>query len=90
MQNMTLISVHLPKTAGTSFSENLKDAFNNNVHFDYMDYPLNVSNYKRKSTIIYQLIKNRIKQFETIDCIHGHLLPLKSLSVRNAFKFNKA
>lgn len=76
---MTLISVHLPKTAGTSFGAMLKSRFGPFYRDDYADGGISVSARERctaaeaAATLIAQ------QGLDGIDCVHGHFLPAKYL-----------
>ncbi len=70
-----IISLHLPKTAGSSFASSLSDHFGEKFHKDYSDLPLHHSNFNRNSHAILQGFKNY--SLDEIQCIHGHFLPLK-------------
>ena len=72
-----IISLHLPKTAGTSFSRSLEECFGNKLLKDYKDLPINKSQSKRKSQAVIKSIFNMIKRPVAKECIHGHFMPLK-------------
>lgn len=74
-----LISLHLPKTAGTSFSAVLTRHFGDRLYRDYEDRPLNQPSLARKLHAAKQSLANRkTPQLpENADCVHGHFLPLK-------------
>ncbi len=72
-----LISVHLPKTAGTSFGASLKEKFGSRLLEDYGDLPLNTSRLRRNASALYRCIFDRGRRFAGIECVHGHFLPLK-------------
>lgn len=78
-----IISVHLPKTAGTSFIKTLKLVYGNKLMVDYADTPINTTPFKRKATAFTKNIKNRFKDFKEIECIHGHFMPYKYASIRS-------
>lgn len=66
-----LISVHLPKTAGTSFGFALEGVFGNRLLRDYGDAPLE-SKFRNPETV-------PLKYLVFADCIHGHFMPIKYL-----------
>lgn len=76
-----LISLHLPKTAGISFGRSLKDYFGDSLLTDYGDLPINTPVIKRKLKALQNCAINSAKSFHNIQCIHGHFLPLKYLSI---------
>jgi hypothetical protein len=75
-----LISLHLPKTAGESFSRTLSDFYGVRLGKDYADYPINTSVQTRnKQALHYTLDAAFQNNVTSSDCIHGHFLPLKYL-----------
>lgn len=74
-----LVSVHLPKTAGTSFLLTLEAHFGQRLLKDYGDRPINKSSFRRNSHALSCCVRNGFarKVSEQVDCIHGHFLPLK-------------
>jgi len=78
-----LVSLHLPKTAGTSFFYSLKEHFGANMVRDYADKPINTSIQQRKLHALKICAKNIIKPNHNSDCVHGHFLPLKYLFCPN-------
>jgi hypothetical protein len=84
-----IISLHLPKTAGTSFGKSLKGHFGNGLIKDYADLPINTPVYQRNVNALQACIENGDKDFSGIQCIHGHFLPLKYLllSVKREIAF---
>ena len=79
-----LISLHLPKTAGTSFFYSLEEHFGNKLARDYADLPINTPTLKRNTHALKMCVKNGIQLGHKHDCIHGHFLPMKYLFCRNA------
>jgi hypothetical protein len=74
-----MISVHLPKTAGVSFSNALEDIFGQALLKDYEDYPINTDPYQRKLAALKASIEYGEIDFAHVPCVHGHFLPLKYL-----------
>jgi hypothetical protein len=74
-----IISLHLPKTAGTSFAKSLKAHFGSGLLRDYADLPINTPVYERNLNALRACIENGEKNFSNVRCIHGHFLPLKYL-----------
>ncbi len=74
-----LVSVHLPKTAGSSFVSALEQYFGDHLLRDYDDLPMNRSTTRRNfSAIGKSLLPSKFnKQKEEIHCIHGHYMPVK-------------
>lgn len=75
------ISVHLPKTAGTSFIKSLKAQFGNGLRIDNNDLPVNTKPYERNKAALKESVRIA-EHWKNIDvkCIHGHFLPLKYFS----------
>ena len=78
-----IISLHLPKTAGSSFLSSLSTHYGNSLFEDYNDLPLHTPYHKRNTHAILEGIKNRFKSYQDIECIHGHFLPLKYRFINN-------
>lgn len=75
-----LISVHLPKTAGTSFIKSLQGHFGGALLSVYGDMPINTPPFERNKAALQESIHNaETTRFFGIECIHGHFLPLKYL-----------
>ena len=71
-----LISVHIPKTGGSTFQALLLSYFGEKLFLDYADQPMTHGNLMRKITPL----KNFRKTKEILDsyaCVHGHFLPIK-------------
>lgn len=75
-----IISVHLPKTAGTSFFDALNTAFDGKVLRDYQDFPLHQTihdrTYKAFADALFMEDVLNDKHAE-MQCIHGHFMPVK-------------
>lgn len=76
-----LISVHIPKTAGTAFGALLTRHFGPRLLKDYGDRPLSHAALPRLASSLAQipLASSRLRGFEAV---HGHFLPLKYLATR--------
>ena len=74
-----IVSVHLPKTAGTSFAATLERNFGTALLWDYADLPLNTPLYKRNKSALENCLSNAQRDFSGVKCIHGHFLPVKYL-----------
>lgn len=73
------MSLHLPKTAGTSFLSILEQQYGERLLRDYADRPLNHPGVRRWSRALGACLGNgaQVSRFAEVDCIHGHFLPLK-------------
>jgi hypothetical protein len=71
-----LISVHVPKTGGSSFKTLLESHFGNRLLLDYHDRPMNKTTVVRNLLALCGMLKtpNLSKKY---DCVHGHFLPIK-------------
>lgn len=76
-----LISIHIPKTAGTSFGLLLKDRFGDRLLEDYQDRPLASAALSRLTRAVsaWPGLTTRLHGFEAV---HGHFLAVKYLPVR--------
>jgi hypothetical protein len=74
-----LISVHLPKTAGTSFAASLDKHFRTRLLRDYSDFPINTPQPERNRAALQASLRNAASDFAGVECIHGHFLPIKYL-----------
>jgi hypothetical protein len=77
-----LVSVHLPKTAGTSFGQSLADHFGDRLFRDYEDSPLNTAPMRRKVTATLGGLRHGVAALRRFDCVHGHFLAGKYLPLR--------
>jgi hypothetical protein len=85
-----IISLHLPKTAGISFSAALEEHFGSGFLRDYYDYPINTPAPERNQSALQSGLAHAEKDFAGITCIHGHFLPVKYLLAagrHEGFKF---
>ena len=74
-----LISVHLPKTGGSSFKLSLDQHFGQNILLDYADLPINTPPLQRNRNVLISALKNAERDFGEVECIHGHFMPAKYL-----------
>jgi len=78
-----ILSIHIPKTAGTSFGESLKVKFGDRMLLDYGDW----AGYNSPEVLIHraertaQMRARRDQLLETFDIIHGHFLADKYLGL---------
>lgn len=73
-----LISVHLPKTAGTSFEAALRSHFGERLRLDYEAKPLHQGRARRRLLAAQGAIGHGLRGLAEpgIACVHGHFLPL--------------
>jgi len=74
-----IVSLHLPKTAGTSFGVALDEHFMGGLKKDYADYPLNQMPRERNRHAVASCLAANVADYKDIRCIHGHFLPIKYL-----------
>ena len=85
---MKLVSVHLPKTAGTSFGRSLQGVFGNDFLRDYEDRSISKPEFERHRLALLSSIEIANKRLGHVRCIHGHFLPVKYLLLGTAEKLN--
>lgn len=79
---MPLISIHLPKTGGTSFKQVLDSRFGTALLNDYGDVPLNTPRPQRELAAFRHAARLAWTGLPaTVECVHGHFLPLKYRSL---------
>ncbi len=72
-----IISVHIPRTAGSSFRAYLRANSNINLMEDYGN-PIMVPSVIRNGFASYGYVKQLFRPIpKNIDCLHGHFLPFK-------------
>jgi hypothetical protein len=76
---MTLISLHLPKTAGTSFRASLKAHFGAGYQDDYDDLPISRPPAERQALAVSESLCIAKEGVGQPECVHGHFLPVKYL-----------
>jgi hypothetical protein len=72
-----IISVHLPKTAGTSFARALEGHFGHRLLRDYGDLPLHRRPLARTLSAVAHGLRHLGHVDLSVECIHGHFLPAK-------------
>jgi hypothetical protein len=72
-----LVSVHLPKTAGTSFASTLQAAFGDGYRDDYADLPMQHPRLNRQWRALRAGWALRGTVPDDVACIHGHFLAVK-------------
>ncbi len=75
-----LISVHIPKTGGTTFRTLLELHFQDRILLDYSDRPMRNGNLIRNVNALKNILKTRNIN-NKYDCVHGHFLPIKYRSL---------
>jgi hypothetical protein len=78
-----LISVHIPKTAGTSFRHSLQDHFGEGLVVKYGEKPFNTAVHERNLKAVSAALDHLHKDFSGVSCIHGHYLPVQYLLLSN-------
>ena len=83
-----IISVHMPKSAGTSFMKSLEEVYGDHLLKDY-DTPLRKAAYERNLSALRGSMEIADKGLPGIECVHGHFLPVKYLlyKERNPVRF---
>jgi hypothetical protein len=79
-----LISLHLPKTAGESFYNSLRDHYGDRLLRDYDDKPINTPPCRRNLKAMTGAALSPFRPYRPYECIHGHFLPLKYRFIPNA------
>jgi len=79
-----IISVHLPKTAGTSFRHSLQDYYGDKLLQNYTDPPQRLNDIERNSKAVKLALETLDVDYENVECIHGHFLPFGYLLLKNA------
>ncbi len=74
-----LVSIHMPKTAGSSFRATLEAEFGEQFLADYADYPLASTPLERHTRALEDCMAAEPAAFAGVSCLHGHFLPLKYL-----------
>lgn len=76
---MKLISLHLPKTAGSSFRTTLEDVFAERLLCDYGDRSISKPPLLRHQEVLAAALSVAEYGAGEYDCVHGHFLPVKYL-----------
>ncbi len=74
-----IISLHLPKTAGSSFKVSLEQYFEQKLLLDYTDLPINTPLFQRNRNALISSLSITEYDFGEVECIHGHFMPIKYL-----------
>jgi hypothetical protein len=69
----------MPKTAGISFRATLEEHFGAALRQDYGDYPLAHPPTDRHRMALQSALAAAPADFEGVECVHGHFLPVKYL-----------
>jgi hypothetical protein len=78
---MTIISLHLPKTAGTSFGTSLAFHFSDRYRRDYADQCISKPVAQRCEEALEAGVEIAAQGLGDIECVHGHFLPVKYLAL---------
>lgn len=86
---MTFISLHLPKTGGTSFKASLMTHFGDRYRDDYNDQALSHPRLDRFRAALSAGEVIAVQGLNNIECVHGHFMPVKyqRLDARRALTF---
>jgi hypothetical protein len=76
---MTIISLHLPKTAGASFGTSLASHFGDRFRRDYADQGICKPMAERCEAALAARVEIAAQGLGDIECVHGHFLPVKYL-----------
>jgi hypothetical protein len=71
-----LVSLHLPKTAGTSFQEALRARYGDGLLRDYVDLPLHQPRGRREVHALRSVPRRRAAVRAGVTAVHGHFLPV--------------
>ena len=74
---MTLISLHLPKTGGTSFKASLMTHFGERYCDDYSDQTFSQPRLERFRAALAAGEAIAMRGLDGIECVHGHFMPVK-------------
>lgn len=77
---MTIISLHMPKTAGTSFKASLMSHFGHGYQTDN-DFPISKPPEVRHREALAMGGALSTLELDKVACIHGHFLPVKYLAL---------
>jgi hypothetical protein len=77
-----MISVHLPKTGGTSFRKLLENRFGKGLRTIYGEKPFNLTREQRYAKALADAHAERDAAHDGVQCIHGHFLPARFLLLR--------
>jgi hypothetical protein len=78
----------MPKTAGRSFAAALEQNFGAAMWRDYAYLPINIPPYERNKAALQNGLYNADRDFQGIECIHGHFLPIKYLLLADRRKIS--
>lgn len=80
---LMLISVHIPKTGGSSFRKLLQSHYQSGFHSDLSDKPMSTGTLLRYLKAFKGMLRSP-NNYEGVDCIHGHFLPIKYKRLPNS------
>ena len=86
-----LVSVHLPKTAGTSFRQLLESFFGERLLVDYADRPLHSAIASRRLRALRGAVSRNLRpdRLREVDAVHGHFLAIKYVRWRGAGQYRR-
>jgi hypothetical protein len=79
-----IVSVHLPKTAGSSLRVVLERHFGSRLLLDYADLPINTPAAIRNRKALQDAASLNNRNYGAYGCIHGHFLPAKYLPLKES------
>lgn len=79
----TLVAVHVPKTAGTTFRQALMRAYGDALRVDKGDAPMSQPRWTRRTAALRHAAENAGRRSPDA-CICGHFMPLKYATLRDA------
>lgn len=72
-----LVSLHLPKTAGTSFADALEHRYGSALLKDYADMPMQAGRGRREARALLSVpARRRALREKGVRAVHGHFLPV--------------
>ena len=77
-----LISVHVGKTAGSSFGKSLLEHYGDRMLSDYGNAPMSYTRFQRRANAVLKGARSFVYPFSGIECIQGHFLPIKYLALK--------
>ena len=72
-----LVSLHMPKTAGTSFVDALRQAYGEGLRTEYQDMPMQTRRGVREARALSTIPRRLLMAWDPrVRAIHGHVLPV--------------
>lgn len=84
-----IVSVHIPKTAGTSFGAGLEHTFGTRLLLDYADRPLSSAarDVKERKQSSERICRDPFSYIRDYDAVHGHFCASKYFPLRGQAQF---